>query len=365
MAWWGKVVDYLKNLGIYSTTINIGDVIEILIIAFLLYYLLKWTKTTRAWSLLKGIIVIVLFLLVAFLANMDTILWIAQKIINYAVFALLIVLQPELRKGLENLGRKNMLASIITSGVHHGESENITADTISELVKACTTMGKAKTGALIVLQRNESLTDYETTGIAIDAKVSGALLINIFEKNTPLHDGAVIIVGNRVTSATCYLPRTESLKVSKALGTRHRAAIGASENTDSVTIVVSEETGRISLAVDGELENIPDGESLRTRLSAYMLGTSDEDSGKSKRTRKRKKKEKRDNAQTNKSAAQSNQKQNSQKQDNQKQDNQKQDNQKHDTKKDDSSKQDSPKKQNELKSEEVVSDEEGANDEKV
>lgn len=297
MEWWGKVVEYLKNLGIYSTTINPGDVIEILIIAFLLYYLLKWTKTTRAWSLLKGIIVIVLFLLIAFLANMDTILWIAQKIINYAVFALLIVLQPELRKGLENLGRKNMIASIISTSVHHSESESTNSDTINELVKACTAMGKAKTGALIVMQRKEALTEYETTGIEIDAKVSSALLINIFEKNTPLHDGAVILVGNRVTSATCYLPRTESLSVSKALGTRHRAAIGASENTDSVTIVVSEETGRISLAVDGELENIPDGESLRTRLSAYMLGTPEDDKRKNKKTRKRKKQDKKDAAQ--------------------------------------------------------------------
>ncbi len=294
MEWWGKVVDYLKNLGIYSTTINPGDVIEILIIAFLLYYLLKWTKTTRAWSLLKGIIVIIVFLLIAFLANMDTILWIAQKIINYAVFALLIVLQPELRKGLENLGRKNMLASIISTGVHHTENENFNDDTINELVKACTAMGKAKTGALIVLQKKESLKEYETTGISIDAKVSSALLINIFEKNTPLHDGAVIIVGNRVTSATCYLPRTESLTVSKALGTRHRAAIGASENTDSVTIVVSEETGRISIAFDGKLEMISDGESLRNRLVAHMLGNPEEDKRKNKKTRKRKKQERKE-----------------------------------------------------------------------
>ena len=288
MEWWGKVSDYLRNLGIYSTTIKPGDVIEILIIAFLLYYLLRWTKTTRAWSLLKGIIVIVVFLLIAFLANMDTILWIAQKIINYAVFALLIVLQPELRKGLENLGRKNMIASIISTGVHHSESENTNADTINELVKACTAMGKAKTGALIVLQKKEALTEYETTGIAIDAKVSSALLINIFEKNTPLHDGAVIIVGNRVTSATCYLPRTES-NVSKELGTRHRAAIGASESTDSVTIVVSEETGRISIAYDGKLEVIPDGESLRNKLTGHMLGLSVENKRKSKKTRKQKK----------------------------------------------------------------------------
>lgn len=297
MEWWGKVVEYLKNLGIYSTTINPGDVIEILIIAFLLYYLLKWTKTTRAWSLLKGIIVIAAFLLIAFLANMDTILWIAQKVINYAVFAILIVMQPELRKGLENLGRKNMIASIISTGVHHNESESISADTINELVKACTTMGKAKTGALIVLQKNEALKEYETTGIAIDAKVSSALLINIFEKNTPLHDGAVVIVGNRVTAATCYLPRTESLSVSKALGTRHRAAIGASENTDSVTIVVSEETGRISIAYDGKLEPIPDGESLRSRLTAHMLGNTDADKRKNKKTRKKKKQDKKETTQ--------------------------------------------------------------------
>ena len=190
-----RAINYLKNMGIYMTTVQWRDVIEILLIAFLLYYILAWMKNTRAWSLLKGIIVIALFLVVASILKLDTILWIAKNVVNYAVIALLLVLQPELRKGLENLGRKNFLGELLsTTGMHTTDVERVTETTISELVKACTEMGKARTGALIVIQRNEFLSEYETTGISIDGKVTSGLLINIFEKNTPLHDGAVIVV---------------------------------------------------------------------------------------------------------------------------------------------------------------------------
>lgn len=280
MEWWSQVIEYLKNLGIYSTTIGWRDVIQIFVIAVLLYYLLKWTKTTRAWSLLKGILVIGAFLLIAFIAQLDSILWIAKTIIPYAVFAILIVLQPEIRKGLENLGRNNFIGNLISTGVHHSDTgvNIMTTDTIAEIVKACTEMGKARTGALIVIQKKEALAEYETTGIIVDAVVSRALLINIFEKNTPLHDGAVIIVGNRVTSATCYLPLSDSLEVDKALGTRHRAAIGVSEKTDSVTVVVSEETGHISITTNGRIETISDGEKLRTRLISLIMGDEDKKS---------------------------------------------------------------------------------------
>lgn len=270
MPIWERIGEYLRNLGIYSTTIDVGDVIEILIIAILLYYLLRWTKTTRAWSLLKGIIVIAVFLLIAFFANMDTILWIAKNVLNYAVFALLIVLQPELRKGLENLGRKNFIGNIISTGVHR-ETESITTESINEIVKACTEMGKARTGALIVMQKKEGLDEYESTGIKVDAVVTSALLINIFEKNTPLHDGAVIINGNRVVSATCYLPLSDSMSLSKDLGTRHRAAVGLSERSDALTIVVSEETGRISVTLDGKVQPISGSESLRDVITSYLV----------------------------------------------------------------------------------------------
>lgn len=280
-----RAINYLKNMGIYMTTVQWRDVIEILLIAFLLYYILAWMKNTRAWSLLKGIIVIALFLVVASILKLDTILWIAKNVVNYAVIALLLVLQPELRKGLENLGRKNFLGELLsTTGMHTTDVERVTETTISELVKACTEMGKARTGALIVIQRNEFLSEYETTGISIDGKVTSGLLINIFEKNTPLHDGAVIVVGNRVTAATCYLPLSDNMALSKDLGTRHRAAVGVSEKTDAITIIVSEETGRISLALDGKIEPISDGEQLRNRLTKLM--SKDRDRKSSRRNKK-------------------------------------------------------------------------------
>jgi len=266
-----QAINYLKNMGIYMTTVQWRDVLEILIIAFLLYYILAWMKNTRAWSLLKGIIVIALFLVVASILQLDTIIWIAKNVVNYAIIALLLVLQPELRKGLENLGRKNILGDILsTTGINSTDVESISAESISEIVKACTEMGKARTGALIVIQRAEFLSEYETTGIAVDGKITSGLLINIFEKNTPLHDGAVIIVGNRVTAATCYLPLSDNMGLSKDLGTRHRAAVGVSEKTDAVAIIVSEETGRISLAIDGKIEPISDGEQLKTRLTKLV-----------------------------------------------------------------------------------------------
>lgn len=272
MDFFSQAVESLRNMGIYITTIQWRDALEILIIAFLLYYLLAWMKNTRAWSLLKGIIVIAAFLFIAYLLRLDTIVWIARNVVTYAVFALLLVLQPELRKGLENLGRKNIIGNIISTGMHDS-NEGFNETTINELVKACTEMGKARTGALIVLQKKEHLSEYESTGIVVDGVVTSGLLINIFEKNTPLHDGAVIIVGNRVTSATCYLPLSDSLTLSKDLGTRHRAAVGVSEKTDAVTIIVSEETGRISIAIDGKIESISDGEGLRNRLKTLMTTT--------------------------------------------------------------------------------------------
>ena len=269
MEFFTRAINYLKSMGIYMTTIQWRDALEILIIAFLLYYILAWMKRTHAWSLLKGIIMIAIFLLTASILKLDTILWIAQNVVNYAIIALILVLQPELRMGLDNLGKKNLIGSIIPAGMHH-EDEGFSEETIAEIVKACTEMGKAKTGALIVLQRNEMLTQYETTGIAIDGKVTSGLLINIFEKNTPLHDGAVVISGNRVTAATCYLPLSDSMALSKELGTRHRAAVGVSEKTDAITVIVSEETGRMSIAMGGNIEPISDGEQLRQRLTKLM-----------------------------------------------------------------------------------------------
>jgi len=245
--------------------IEIGDILEILIITYLVYHIVLWIKTTKAWVLLKGLVVVGVFWAIAYIFKMHTILWLGKNILGYAVMAMLIVLQPELRKALEELGKKN-LVSVLSFDSGKRENGEINEKTVDEIVLASVEMSKVKTGALIVIEREQALTDYESTGISIDAIVSSELLINIFEHNTPLHDGAVIISGNRVTAATCYLPLTDKVNISKALGTRHRAGVGISEAADSITVIVSEETGRISLAVDGNLYRNIDDEKLKEKL---------------------------------------------------------------------------------------------------
>ena len=261
-AFWEKASIYL-NL----PKITMTDVVEILIITFLFYYMLVWIKNTRAWVLLKGIMVILLFVLVAAVFQMNTIIWIAKNTLSVAITAIVIIFQPEIRKALENLGQKNFLTSFFAFDFSKGEIAKFTDKTINELVKACYEMGKVKTGALIVIEDEIVLSEYERTGIAVDGILTSQLLINIFEKNTPLHDGAVIVRGDRVVSATCYLPLTDSLSISKDLGTRHRAAVGISEVSDSLTIVVSEETGKVSIALGGELYRNVDAEFLKNKLS--------------------------------------------------------------------------------------------------
>ena len=270
MQLWDKLAEYAKNFSSYRTTTDFGDVAEILIIAVLLYYTLVWMKTTRAWILLKGLIVILAFLLLAYFFRMTTILWMAQNVLGFAVTALIVVLQPELRKALEELGKKNIISSVLPFDNSHRVNEEFSEKTINEITKACVEMGKVRTGALIVIEQKVSLRDYERTGIDVDGIVTSQLLINIFEHNTPLHDGAVIIQGNRVVSATCYLPLSDNLGLSKELGTRHRAGVGISEITDSLTIIVSEETGKISVAYEGELERNLDADSLRDRMHKIL-----------------------------------------------------------------------------------------------
>ena len=270
MQLWDKLAEYAKNFSSYRTTMDFGDVAEILIIAVLLYYTLVWMKTTRAWILLKGLIVILAFLLLAYFFRMTTILWMAQNVLGFAVTALIVVLQPELRKALEELGKKNIISSVLPFDNSHRVNEEFSEKTINEITKACVEMGKVRTGALIVIEQKVSLRDYERTGIDVDSIVTSQLLINIFEHNTPLHDGAVIIQGNRVVSATCYLPLSDNLGLSKELGTRHRAGVGISEITDSLTIIVSEETGKISVAYEGELERNLDADSLRDRMHKIL-----------------------------------------------------------------------------------------------
>ncbi len=282
MQQFDRIVEYLRNFSIYGTIMDLGDVLEILIIALLVYYVLVWMKATRAWTLLKGLIVICGFLLLASIFKMNTILWMAQNVLGFAITALVVILQPELRRALEELGKKNILTSVIPFEPGRKE-EAFSEKTINEITKACMEMGKVRTGALIVIEQQVSLKDYERTGIDVDGLVTNQLLINIFEHNTPLHDGAVIIRGNRITSATCYLPLSDNLALSKELGTRHRAGVGISEVTDSLTVIVSEETGKISVAYEGELRRNLNPEALKSFLQQILNKNVEENKTKRKR----------------------------------------------------------------------------------
>ena len=250
------------------------DIVEIVIISFLLYNILVWIKKTRAWNLLKGILVVAVFILIAAVFQMNTILWIVGKIVNVVAIAIVIVFQPELRRALEQLGQKSFITSLFSFDSQK-EQERFSEKVAGELVKATYEMAKVKTGALIVIEQNVVLSEYERTGIALDSLVSSQLLINIFEHNTPLHDGAIIVRGNRVVSATCYLPLSDNMELSKELGTRHRAAVGISEVCDALTIVVSEETGNVSIAIGGELYRNVDAEYLRGKLNFIRKGSMD------------------------------------------------------------------------------------------
>ena len=254
------------NIAETFSTINWRDVLDILIMTFLIYQGIKLVRETRAAQLVKGIALLLVLYLLSEVLEMRAMQFITQNILQIGVLALVIVFQPELRRALEQLGEKNILSSIVPFESSRKEEEGITDRTIQELVRACFEMGKARTGALIVLGQSVSLKEYERTGISIDSVVSSQLLLNIFEKNTPLHDGAVILTGNRLRSATCYLPLSDNMNLSKALGTRHRAAVGVSEVSDSLTIVVSEETGSVSVAKNGRLLRNLNQEQLKEQL---------------------------------------------------------------------------------------------------
>ena len=248
---------------------KITDVLEILILAFLIYNIIRWIKYTRAWTLFKGLLVLLAFSIFAAIMQFDVILWIIRNTISVGIIALVILFQPELRRALEDLGKRNLFPKLINfSG--SDDNDRFSDRTIEELVKASYELARNKTGALIVIEKNSSLIEYEKSGIPVDAIVSSQLLINIFEHNTPLHDGAVIMRGDRIVSATCYLPLSANMSLSKELGTRHRAAVGVSEVTDSLTIIVSEETGRVSLAQDGKIIRNVDGGKLKSELVKFQ-----------------------------------------------------------------------------------------------
>ncbi|CAM3257257.1 diadenylate cyclase CdaA [Lactiplantibacillus plajomi] len=228
------------------TVQNFVRLLDILAVWFVIYELIVLLRGTKAVQLFRGIVVIAVVKAVSVFIGLDTVSWIMDQIINWAVIAMVIIFQPEIRRGLEHLGR----GSIFTRGKRQNEDEE---RMITELDKAIQYMAKRRIGALMSIKMDTGLEDYIETGIALDADISGELLINIFIPNTPLHDGAVIIQDNQIKVAAAYLPLSESNLIPKELGTRHRAAVGISEVTDALTIVISEETGEVSITKDNEL----------------------------------------------------------------------------------------------------------------
>ena len=259
-----RLSSYFVSLSLHGLNIRWEDIVEVIIMSFLVYEIMAWVRHTKVWLLMKGIIIILVFILMAILFKMHTIIWIAENVLSLAVIAVIVVLQPELRRALEELGRKNFLLNVVS--FEKTPDERFSDRTVNDLVKASFEMGKVKTGALMVIEQNVLLTEYERTGIEVDGLISSQLIINIFEHNTPLHDGAVIIRGNRIVSATCYLPLSDNMAISKELGTRHRAAVGISEVTDALTIIVSEETGNVSVTYEGELYRNLDANGLKEKL---------------------------------------------------------------------------------------------------
>lgn len=267
----GKIPELLKSItSIQPSDIGWSDVAEVIILAVLIYHIMLWIKTTRAWALVKGFAVVLVFLSVAVVFEMDTILWIAGKIFNIGILAIVIVFQPELRRALEQLGQRNIITGFLNMDGGREEEEEFNEHTAEAIVKACVEMSKVKTGALIVVENTVPLGEYERTGIPLDALVSSQLLLNIFEHNTPLHDGALIVRGNRAVSATCYLPLSDNMELSKELGTRHRAAVGISEVSDAFTVVVSEETGAISVTQHNGLTRNITADELRIYLQTFL-----------------------------------------------------------------------------------------------
>lgn len=263
----------------YFPKIELMNLIEILIITILLYSVIKSLKGTRAWVLLKGVITLLVLYTIVYALKLDVIIAIFQSALLFIGIAIVVTIQPELRRLIEKIGTKNINTSlnnifslIFKSKGSSTNKENWISDTtIQELVKGCSIMSKAKTGVLIVIEREVPLNEYIDSGIKVNADITSQLLINTFEKNTPLHDGAVIIRHDRLTAATCYLPLSDNSNINKDLGTRHRAGIGISECTDAFVIIVSEETGAISVSNGGELEHNLDREGLAEALKNIQV----------------------------------------------------------------------------------------------
>ncbi|TLS34935.1 diadenylate cyclase CdaA [Pseudalkalibacillus caeni] len=241
----------------------ITEIVDILLVTYVIYKIIMLIRGTKAVQLLKGITVIIAAWFFSSFFELNTLHWILERVVLYGLLAIIIIFQPELRRALEQLGRGRLFS-------RGSVEEEQTLHVVESAVKATSYMGKRRIGALISIERETGLNDYVETGIPIQARITSELLINLFIPNTPLHDGAVIMKGDQILAAACYLPLSESPFISKELGTRHRAALGISEVTDSVTIVVSEETGGVSLTKNGELHRNLSEDALRELLIAEL-----------------------------------------------------------------------------------------------
>lgn len=243
-----NIVAYIKSLQTNPFEL-ITLIIDLAIVIFLVYCFLKIVKGSRAWQLIKGIALLIIATWISGLFNLKILNWILTGIMNLGVIAIIVIFQPELRRALEQLGTNKITQFF---GIDKDLSTK-TKEDIYKVVIAATELSKTKTGALIVIERDIKIQDIIATGIPMNADVSPQLLVNIFEPKTPLHDGAVVISGNKIAAAACVLPLADDKDIAKELGTRHRAAIGISKESDSIVVVVSEETGKISVAKDGTL----------------------------------------------------------------------------------------------------------------
>jgi len=256
------IVDLMRNLSLIK--INIFDIVDILIVAFVVYKLIMLIKDTRAYQLVKGIVVLLLITQISKWMRLNVINWILTNGLSYGVLALMIVFQPELRRALEQIGRSRIWGKLFN--LEEEEARLKWQNSIEEIIKALMYLSKNKIGALVVIEGQTKIGEVINTGIMLDSEISSQLLINIFIPNTPLHDGAVIIREGKIKAAACFLPLSENRYISKELGTRHRAALGISETSDATAIIVSEETGIISVAYNGGLTRNLNADSLRRIL---------------------------------------------------------------------------------------------------
>lgn len=249
---------------------NLVSLLDVLVVWYVIYMLMMLLRGTKAVQLFRGIVVIIFIKLASWYIGLETVSWIMDQVINWGIIAIIVIFQPEIRRGLEHLGRGSLFANYNRK---ENEAEIKLVDALDQAIQY---MSKRRIGALITVQMNTGLDDYIETGIPLDADVSGALLINIFVPNTPLHDGAVIIKDNRIAVAAAYLPLSESNLIPKELGTRHRAAVGISEVTDALTIVVSEETGGVTITKNNELIRDLTQQDYRKLLYNELVPTQEE-----------------------------------------------------------------------------------------